>query len=1480
MRRSDLHLLVGRFQLDRVFQLNHASTAVSSKGALRHTGRDPLDAAAMVRLALETVQGDMRSIYGRSGRGTGRVNTRGERLAEITALNRRCFFRPSGLGRSVQFRQTWDLIQIFMLFYVALVVPFRIGFHADAQPSEWLFWLEVVVDLYFWLDILINFRTGYYDENDELVVDQKRVCRYYLYGWFAMDFVSCLPVTYIGLLVNTAGTGKTGTELKLLRVFRMMRLTKLLRLTRIKRLVARLEHKYRFFAKGGRVAAIVGTIMFTAHLVACIWHLAGSSTVQDVGTDRSTGEVVRLKPWVKEMYGGIGDGSTEHPDFENGLQVSTMTRYVDALYYSVTTLTTVGYGDRVPSTNVEKVISILCELAGSVIFGIIAGSLSTIALSESMTRVEVKQKIGQLEELMQQKNVPMKMRAEFASQMVNWFEKKSVFDEEVLLSYLPPRQRRDLLTLIYKPFMTQSPLLQGLEWPVVSRMCLMMRPYLAVVDDVIFAEGDVGEEMYMVVRGAIKLHSSIYPAYNTRMWEDGAFFGELPLLDCGGGNGRMHVYTAKAVVDTDCSYITLEDYEELNVQRPTLRATMREHARQRALRFGTESAAVRLRDSISNSPSTSRATSPKKMDIPEADSQTTTEPESTEPDDWFLIAKQSAPHLLESEIRDLRAVFWRYASASDNQSQRQLSIEAIQSLLDDSLKEMYEQLDDDRSGALERQEIKHLLQLLGMPTTDAEMDSCMSDLDGDNSGEVEFEEFKAWWEKSQFVTEENQKRELQDLFDAVDTDRSGAIEWEEFLHLVSSHVLRDLELGHAFSNLKNAATGLHEEVEREPRNAADMVRVALNNVRNDTRAIYGTAIRPHKLQLQLEQELLGKKKRCFFRPLGTGAAVQFRQSWDVAQVFIIIYVALSVPFRIGFSREAVPFSAVFWWEVAVDVYFWFDIVLNFRTGYYDRHGQLVIDQKQIAIKYVTGWFPIDVVSCLPVMYVEMLIYGADGQAGPDLIALKTFRLLRMAKLLRLVRMKALLVRLEQRYKALAQCERVLKICFFILLSAHFVACIWYFVGDGENQRLGKNAAGEDVTLSPWVRQLYGNIEEGVCVESGLQIESTECDMHSKYSVSIVTKYLDALYYSVTTLTTVGYGDLVPNTNNEKIVSILCELAGSVTFGIIAGSLSAIAMSETLTKREIKSRSAKLDEFMRTKNVPRAMRDELGTQLSNYFEKKSALDEKQVIACLPPKQQKDLVMAIYRPFVVDCPLLQGLERGLTSRFCLAMRPYFALAGDEIVVEGEIGEEMYLITRGNIKLQSTRYPAYNSRQWEDGAFFGELPLLDCGAEETDTAVVPSNFKLRRKPRRVLHVYTAKALIDSQCTYVTGVDLDELNQKRPELKQTMRKFALQRAERFGVDMGDMADHSKQNVRTQISGATGIMELAGTARSLILEATEESDLKNASGDTNTLLAKLSAVDLHLQHIHEFAERIVRQKARAREEGLAPSSSNGVALD
>ena len=96
--------------------------------------RPPREAAQMLRMAIATVQADMRAIYGTLGRsqGTpGRVNMMGERMAEITARKRTCFLRPD-----TAFKRSWDISQIFMLFYVAMIVPFRIGFAQESTPDQ------------------------------------------------------------------------------------------------------------------------------------------------------------------------------------------------------------------------------------------------------------------------------------------------------------------------------------------------------------------------------------------------------------------------------------------------------------------------------------------------------------------------------------------------------------------------------------------------------------------------------------------------------------------------------------------------------------------------------------------------------------------------------------------------------------------------------------------------------------------------------------------------------------------------------------------------------------------------------------------------------------------------------------------------------------------------------------------------------------------------------------------------------------------------------------------------------------------------------------------------------------------------------------------------------------------------------------------------------------------------------------------------
>ena len=53
------------------------------------------------------------------------------------------------------------------------------------------------------------------------------------------------------------------------------------------------------------------------------------------------------------------------------------------------------------------------------------------------------------------------------------------------------------------------------------------------------------------------------------------------------------------------------------------------------------------------------------------------------------------------------------------------------------------------------------------------------------------------------------------------------------------------------------------------------------------------------------------------------------------------------------------------------------------------------------------------------------------------------------------------------------------------------------------------------------------------------------------------KYIMAIYFTITTMTTVGYGDLSPNNTLEMMYGIFLMILGVIVFNFISGALSSI-----------------------------------------------------------------------------------------------------------------------------------------------------------------------------------------------------------------------------------------------------------------------------------------------------------------------------------
>ena len=56
---------------------------------------------------------------------------------------------------------------------------------------------------------------------------------------------------------------------------------------------------------------------------------------------------------------------------------------------------------------------------------------------------------------------------------------------------------------------------------------------------------------------------------------------------------------------------------------------------------------------------------------------------------------------------------------------------------------------------------------------------------------------------------------------------------------------------------------------------------------------------------------------------------------------------------------------------------------------------------------------------------------------------------------------------------------------------------------------------------------------------------------------IVSRYVAAFYFTLTTMTSVGYGDIITWNNTERLYVIMCEFFGAIIFAAIIASITSV-----------------------------------------------------------------------------------------------------------------------------------------------------------------------------------------------------------------------------------------------------------------------------------------------------------------------------------
>jgi len=203
-------------------------------------------------------------------------------------------------------------------------------------------------------------------------------------------------------------------------------------------------------------------------------------------------------------------------------------------------------------------------------------------------------------------------------------------------------------------------------------------------------------------------------------------------------------------------------------------------------------------------------------------------------------------------------------------------------------------------------------------------------------------------------------------------------------------------------------------------------------------------------------------------------------------------------------------------------------------------------------------------------------------------------------------------------------------------------------------------------------------------------------------------YLNALYWCITTLTTVGYGDVTPTNAPQTIYTMFVMLLGVGVYGFVIGNVANLLSKLDSAKTHYVANMERLSGFLRYRRVPTHLQLHIFDYYRHIWENRMGYDETSVLEDLPPTLRRELSLVLKRDLVKKVSFLKDASRELVQDLCVAMRAEVYPPGDVIVQAGEVGRHIYFIGRGSVEIITPDGETV-LRTLSDGDFFGELALI---------------------------------------------------------------------------------------------------------------------------------------------------------------------------